>query len=91
MCEDFDEEFCQCPRCSGWGFVDCHCGGDLCVCENYGQRDCPLCHGEGEVSEAIYHAYEAWQRESARLFAEARAKIDEEREGDTPSNPDEVA
>lgn len=91
MCEDFDDEFCQCPRCSGWGFVDCHCGGDLCVCENYGERDCPLCHGEGEVSEATYHAYEAWQRENDRLFAEARAKIDAEREGDTPSNPDEVA
>lgn len=79
MFEDFDEEFCQCPRCSGWGHIDCHCGGDLCVCENYGERCCPLCHGEGEVSDGTYQAYLAHQRENARLFAEARAKIDGEK------------
>ena len=78
--EDFDEDFTQCPHCSGWGFIDCHCGGDLCVCENYGEADCPLCHGEGEVSEATYQAYEARQRENARLWAEARAKIAAEME-----------
>lgn len=82
--EDFDEDYCQCPRCSGWGFIDCHCGGDLCVCKNYGERDCPLCEGEGAVSEALCEAYEARQRENARLFAEARAKIDGER-GEEPS------
>ena len=54
MMEDFDEEFIQCPRCSGWGHINCYCGGDLCVCENYGEKDCPLCHGEGDVSEAVY-------------------------------------
>lgn len=80
MIEDFDVDYCQCPRCSGWGFIDCHCGGDLCVCENYGETDCPLCHGEGEVSEALYKRYEAAQRENARLFAEARAKIDAEKD-----------
>lgn len=76
--EDFDEDFCRCPRCSGWGFIDCHCGGDLCVCDNYGEADCPLCHGEGDVSEATYRIYEERQRENARLWAEARAKIDAE-------------
>lgn len=81
--EDFDEDFCQCPRCSGWGEIDCHCGGDLCVCENYGQAACPLCGGEGEVSDALYERYLERQRENARLFAEARAKIDAEKEQST--------
>lgn len=76
--EDFDEDFCQCPRCSGWGEIDCHCGGDLCVCENYGVKDCPLCLGEGEVSEDVYNRYLDHERENARLFAEARAKIEAE-------------
>lgn len=80
MCEDFDEDFCQCPRCSGWGEVDCRCGGDLCVCTNYGSAPCPLCYGEGEVSEARYEQYLERQRENDRLFAEARAKIDAEKE-----------
>jgi len=39
-----------CPRCMGDGSVSCHCGGDLCVCDNYGERDCPVCFGEGDVS-----------------------------------------
>ena len=47
--EDFDEEYCMCPQCDGHGDVDCHCGGDLCVCENQGRAPCPLCHDEGEV------------------------------------------
>lgn len=80
MCEDFDEDFCQCPRCSGWGEIDCHCGGDLCVCQNYGCAPCPLCHGEGEVSEALYERYLERRRENARLFAEARAKIEAEKQ-----------
>lgn len=33
-----------CDRCANTGSVDCHCGGDLCVCgrEEY---DCPKCDG----------------------------------------------
>ena len=33
-----------CDRCNNTGSVDCHCGGDLCVCgrEEY---DCPRCGG----------------------------------------------
>lgn len=80
MCEDFDEDFCQCPRCSGWGEIDCRCGGDLCVCENYGMAPCPMCHGEGEVSEHLHNRYLEHQRENARLFAEARAKIEAEKD-----------
>lgn len=50
--DDYDhEEGIVCPHCMGDGSVDCHCGGDLCVCENYGERDCPVCYGEGEVTE----------------------------------------
>ena len=71
MDEDFDVDWCQCPHCSGWGEVDCHCGGDLCVCDNDGRRTCPLCYGEGEVPEAVYARYLERQRENAKLFAEA--------------------
>ncbi|GEM_PF-4579082 len=79
MMEDFDEEFIQCPRCSGWGHINCYCGGDLCVCENYGEKDCPLCHGEGDVSEAVYSHYEAARREHEKIMAEAFARIDAEK------------
>lgn len=34
-----------CHRCSNTGEVNCHCGGDLCVCENYGEMICPRCDG----------------------------------------------
>lgn len=42
-----DEDYEQCSFCDGDGCVNCYCGGDLCVCENYGERVCPKCHGEG--------------------------------------------
>lgn len=30
--------------CGGTGYVDCYCGGDLCVCHHHGQQvDCPGC------------------------------------------------
>jgi len=53
-----------CPRCMGDGSVSCHCGGDLCVCDNYGDRDCPVCFGEGNVSP---------EREAQYLRAEGEA------------------
>ncbi len=53
-----------CPRCQGGGSVDCHCGGDLCVCENYGERDCPTCLGEGEVSPERRDRYLQSEREA---------------------------
>ena len=40
-----DAEWCD--RCQGLGIADCHCGGDQCYCENYGEMECPQCHGEG--------------------------------------------
>lgn len=67
--EDFDEDYCQCPRC----------GGNLCVCDYYAERDCPLCFGEGEVSEAVWRRYHAAKAENDRLFAEALAMIEGEK------------
>ncbi|MGX1693184.1 hypothetical protein [Brevundimonas naejangsanensis] len=69
-----DDDSVTCPRCSGGGTVDCHCGGDLCVCENYGERDCPTCHGEGEVSSERHDRY----RQSEREAHEAMRRIWEE-------------
>lgn len=33
-----------CERCQNTGEVDCHCGGDLCVCGRE-EIECPRCHG----------------------------------------------
>ena len=44
-----------CERCQGMGSVNCYCGGDLCVCENYGEADCPRCHGEGAYVPKASH------------------------------------
>lgn len=68
-----------CPRCSGGGYIDCHCGGDLCVCDNYGDRPCPLCHGDGQISEATYDRYEAAQREWWAGYQAARTKAERQR------------
>lgn len=29
--------------CGGMGIIDCHCGGDLCVCHNHGEVECFGC------------------------------------------------
>lgn len=70
--EDFDDyddsEACCCPRCGGVGSVSCHCGGDLCVCANYGDMDCPTCEARGEVTEKVYDAYMKREREIMAAF-----------------------
>lgn len=38
-----------CDECHNLGTVECHCGGDNCVCTNYGEEPCPKCGG-GELS-----------------------------------------
>jgi hypothetical protein len=47
----FDDELPEnavwCDRCQGMGIANCYCGGDQCYCENYGEMECPRCHGEG--------------------------------------------
>lgn len=69
--DDDDRDGITCPRCMGDRTVDCHCGGDLCVCDNYGERDCPLCHGEGAVSEEREQQY----LEGRRQMAEAMQRV----------------
>lgn len=34
-----------CDGCQNTGYVDCYCGGDLCICENNGEMLCPVCDG----------------------------------------------
>jgi hypothetical protein len=34
-----------CFECHNTGVLDCHCGGDLCVCMNNGSYPCPYCDG----------------------------------------------
>lgn len=29
--------------CGGTGMIDCHCGGDQCVCHNHGEVECYGC------------------------------------------------
>lgn len=65
------EDDCTCPRCSGSGWIDCYCGGDLCVCDNYGEKPCPLCLGDGQISQTIYDWYQAKQRQMWLDYREA--------------------
>ena len=38
--EDIEE---PCKHCDGWGYTNCFCGGDLCVCQNNGEMPCWFC------------------------------------------------
>lgn len=38
---DFKDGLNKC--CGGSGVLECHCGGDLCVCGNFGEVDCVGC------------------------------------------------
>lgn len=29
--------------CGGLGMLNCHCGGDLCICHNHGEIECFGC------------------------------------------------
>lgn len=77
MTDDLHDEFEErdeghvCPRCDGWRQVSCHCGGDLCVCENYGEMDCPLCGGEGDVSDEVFAKWCERRREFAQVMKES--------------------
>lgn len=42
--DDIEDQDNWCERCHNTGELDCHCGGDLCVCTNYGTYPCPDCH-----------------------------------------------
>ncbi len=34
-----------CEHCGGSGETECYCGGDFCICDNYGVAVCPYCEG----------------------------------------------
>lgn len=73
--DDIPEGHVLCPRCDGHQTVSCHCGGDLCVCENYGEEACPMCGGEyggeGYVPKERAERYWARQAEFAAAFKAA--------------------
>lgn len=71
-----DDEACACPHCDGFATVNCYCGGDLCVCENYGERECPVCYGVGEVSDELYERYREREAKNAREWAAIFAKAE---------------
>ena len=70
--EPIPEGHVLCPRCDGHMSVACHCGGDLCVCENYGEEACPLCGGEyggeGYVAKEKADAYLATRAEMYKVL-----------------------
>jgi hypothetical protein len=67
--DDFPEDWPPCPHCNGTGEVTCHCGGDLCICENYGDAPCPVCQGTGSVSGTVYENYLKRQAEAHAVLA----------------------
>lgn len=72
--DGYGQEGPPCPRCDGHRAVDCHCGGDLCVCENYGEKDCPLCYGEGVATPERAEKYLRGRREMAEVLRKAWAE-----------------
>lgn len=49
-----------CSECQNTGFVECYCGGDLCICENNGEEPCPACGGASEfVCDDIEEGFDA--------------------------------
>lgn len=38
-----DEDAEPCRNCDGWGFTNCFCGGDFCVCGHNGEKPCWNC------------------------------------------------
>jgi len=75
---DIPEGHVLCPRCDGHQVVSCHCGGDLCVCENYGEEPCPFCGGEyggeGYVAKEKADRYLAKQAEFHAAFRAAMSE-----------------
>lgn len=71
-----------CPRCDGHQVVNCRCGGDLCVCDNYGEEPCPFCGGEyggeGYVEKAKADRYIATQAEYIKAFRESMERAEAE-------------
>ena len=64
-----------CERCHNTGWVDCYCGGDLCICENNGEEPCPKCGGDFYCDEV--QASDEQAAEIERLTAEVQSKNDQ--------------
>lgn len=45
--DDYPEGAIWCDRCQGSGIAECYCGGDFCICTNYGETECRRCDGKG--------------------------------------------
>lgn len=67
--DDFCDDYPPCPHCHATGEVNCHCGGDLCICENYGDAPCPVCQGQQTVSGAVYESYFKKAKENRAALA----------------------
>ena len=39
----FDQSVFLNGGCGGTGTLQCECGGDICVCHNHGEVECPGC------------------------------------------------
>jgi hypothetical protein len=41
--------------CGGTGYLHCYCGGDLCVCGNFGETECYGCEDcDGDRDDSDY-------------------------------------
>lgn len=71
---DYDEREAEwCDRCQGSGIAECHCGGDQCYCENYGEMECPTCHGEGSFVPT--EAFKKARAENAKMWRELHESV----------------
>ena len=51
--EDMFEDDYLNEGCGGLGFLNCYCGGDLCVCHHHGETECPGCDDcDGDEDDA---------------------------------------
>lgn len=55
---DTEETMGYCENCNNTGWVNCYCGGDLCVCENNGEEECPVCGGMPDRDDDGDYDYE---------------------------------
>lgn len=84
-----------CTHCQNTGWIDCHCGGDLCVCENNGEEPCFYCDG-GDAADDDFddfeEGYDAGEWNNAGPEAETEASHhDGQLPNDTPStSPNEA-
>lgn len=59
-CDLFDSDFLD-ESCGGTGILNCHCGGDLCVCHHHGETECfgcPDCEGEDDWEDGDENCYQ---------------------------------